>query len=160
MRGVTARDAEILRTLLRVQLANTASLQRAFFPSRRPTQRRLAHLAACGLVLRHHKGLPRGGCGPRYWRLSRPGAELVAERFPAEVIPDNIVDRAANASLRFFEHRDRVTDLYLELVRDKHLDVSAISERADRFCWLREYDVVLEVPKVGGVRRLTNPGSR
>jgi len=154
MRGVTARDAEMLRTLLRVQLATTASLQRAFFPSRRPAQRRLQHLTACGLVERHNRGLPRGLHGPAYWRLSRAGLQLVAERFVAEPIPDNAIDRAASASLRFFEHRDWVTDLYLELVGDKHQDVTTIAAHADSIRWLRERDVVLDVAQVGRSRQL------
>ncbi len=157
MHGVlTARDKEILRTLLRVQLANTASLQQVFFPSLRVAQRRLQVLRGRGLVRNHAKGLP-GGYGARgssYWRLTPGGLEAVVECFPDEPIPDNAVDRAAQGSLRFFEHRNQVADLYLALIADRHQDAAEMSRRASSFGWAGEHGVVLDYDKLGGSGRI------
>ena len=56
--NLTKRDYEILRSLVRVQLATTRSLQAAFFRNIGLARKRLSLLRGAGLVLTHTRGLP------------------------------------------------------------------------------------------------------
>ena len=144
-RAITKRDLEILRTLVRVQLARTGSLQETFFRTLSTTRRRLRALRNYGLIDTHSKGLPGNLAitGGQYWRITESGLRLFAERFPNEVIPENLVVRTSRSSLRCFEHRDDMTDLYLRLVASQDQDIDEIRERADIVNWRGEHEVVL-----------------
>ena len=155
MRMLSVRDVEILRALVRTQIASTASLQMGFFSGLRATQRRLRALRAMGLLMAHVKGAPPDANvrGSTYWRLTRLGLDILADRLPAERIPENAVERASQASLRFFEHRDALVELYLSLVRDRHLDATAMRARADAFAWSGDHDVELPYDAVVHAQR-------
>jgi hypothetical protein len=149
----TRRDREILRCLLRLRLVRTSGLH-WLFPTARMARRRLAVLRERGLIASHARGLP-GGAGvglPAYWRLTEKGLALARESFAGEAVSDAFVQRAASASVRFFEHRDAVCEVYFALVRgdagdgDGDGDIEAVRRRAERFAWSPEHDVVLAYP--------------
>lgn len=152
--NLTQRDHEILRTLVRVQFATTASLGRTFFPDLRAARRRLLTLRSVGgLIVPHAKGLP-GKLAPhggQYWRLTETGLQTFAERFPRERIPNNHISRTRNASLLFFEHRNAMTDLYLRLIACKDRDIGDLHARANNLDWRCEWEVVLDYQALEGV---------
>jgi hypothetical protein len=158
--AMTVRDFEVLRTLLRVQVATTGALQATFFSQLRLARRRMAALRERGYVTTHDKGLrgPMSVSAARYWRLTSQGLQVVTTRFPSERVPNNAVLRAANASLRYFEHRDAITELYLGLVATRDKDPDEVTRRADAITWHGEYDVELEQEEAVGaelvVRRI------
>jgi len=154
--NLTKRDYEILRTLVRVQLANTQSLQEAFFPTLNPTRKRLALLRSHGYIANHTKGLPglHIRCGSNYWRITDTGLHLFARQFPKERIPANLVVRTCRASLRFFEHRDGMTACYLALVESQDRDIGEVYERANKVDWRGEHEVILSYMAVVGARHV------
>lgn len=150
------RDYEILRTLVRVQLATTASLQRVFFSDLRLARRRLLTLRSVyGFITPHSRGLPGNfaASGGQYWKLTEAGLQQFAEQFPNERIPDNHIRRSNSASLRFFDHRDSMTDLYLRLIESKDRNIGEIQSRADVVDWRGEFEAVLQYTYLDGVRR-------
>ena len=153
---LTKRDFEILRTLVRVQLARTRSLQRAFFPNMGVARRRLRGLRSYGLITTHTRGLPGdlAAAGGAYWRLTDRGLSEMVAAFPGHRIPDNHVVRTQRASLRCFEHRDEMTDTYLRLIYSQDQDWDEIGSRADLLDWRGEYEVALEYDVVGARRRV------
>ena len=153
--SITSRDVEILRTLLRLQLVNTTSLQEIFFPQLRVARRRLSILRDRGLIAMHGKGLPGPmASGARYWRLTRRGVETVAHVLPTEPIPNHHVERVAKMSLRAFEHRDMINAVYLGVVGDWDHEISEVRRRASSFQWFSEYDVELTYNKIDGAAAL------
>lgn len=147
---LTVRDVEILRTLLRLQVATTAQLQRAFFTQARLARRRLQVLRERGYIAVHGRGArgPYAEHGGTWWRLTADGVQMVACTYPSEPMPDNAVHRAARASLRNFEHREAIGDLYFGLITDRHKEPAEIAARASALMWHGEYDVALSYEAV------------
>jgi hypothetical protein len=152
---MTIRDLEILRTLLRLQVATTGALAETFFTQLKLAQRRLRRLRERGLITAHERGL-RGpmASDARYWRLTSMGLAMVAEAFPNEPVANNFLDRVAKASLRNSEHRNAIAELYLALIADRDQDPSEIRARAEAFRWYGDYDVVLPFHDREGVERV------
>lgn len=153
---VTKRDFEVLRTLVRVQLARTRSLQDTFFPNMGVARRRLRVLRSYGLVTTHNKGLPGNlaAAGGAYWRLTERGLDTFMREFPNDRVPENLVARTTRASLRCFEHRDEMTATYLRLIYSQDQDGDEIRARSDLLDWRGEYDVKLEFSRMGARRQL------
>ncbi len=152
--NLTKRDYEILRTLVRVQLATTQSLQETFFPSVDRARKRLALLRHYGHVTTHAKGLPglHASSGSNYWRVTESGLRLFERRFPMERVPDNLVQRTRRSSLRFFEHRNDMTSSYLGLIHSPSRDIDELAARATAVDWRGEFEVVLPYQSVDGAR--------
>ena len=148
---VTKRDEEILRTLMRVQLARTMCLQWVFFPSIGVARKRLHILRGYGLITTHSKGLPGNLAvtGGQYWRLTSRGLDVVLGAYPNEYEPDNLIARTKRASLRYFEHRDEVVETYLRLLYTSDQNIDEIRTRADGIHWRGEYEVELGSAELG-----------
>tara|TARA_R110002073_G_scaffold245043_3_gene407298 strand:- start:28869 stop:29828 length:960 start_codon:yes stop_codon:yes gene_type:complete len=156
---VTKRDEEILRTLVRVQLARTMCLQWVFFPSMGVARKRLHILRGYGLITTHSKGLPGNLAvtGGQYWRLTARGLDVVLAAYPNEYEPDNLIVRTKRASLRYFEHRDEVVDTYLRLLYTSDQNIDEIRTRADGIHWRGEYEVELASAALGDSKACVIP---
>jgi len=154
--NVTKRDYEILRTLVRVQLANTSCLQETFFTTLTRARKRLALLRNYGYIITHAKGLPglHASSGSNYWRITDAGLRVFSAKFPKERIPENLVVRTGRASLRFFEHRNDMTSCYLSLIQSQDNDLDEVSARANDVDWRGEYEVVLPYQALQGARHV------
>ena len=147
---LTIRDLEILRTLMRVHLARTRSLQWVFFPNMGVARRRLRALRDYGLITTHARGLPGPlSAGGHYWRLTPHGLDVVIQTFRDEYEPENLITRTKRASLRYFEHRDEVTDTYMRLIYTQDQYCDEIVVRADGLQWRGEYEVQLSFTEMG-----------
>ena len=151
---MSTRDFEILRTLVRVQLATPRAFEGVFFTTRRQARKRLSILRDARLVACHRNKLPQRDVvnGSGYWHITEQGLNRFVEKYPSERIPDNLVNRAARASLLFHEHRDAMTDCYMRLLTIGESDIETIKSRADNIDWRGEYEVLLPYSKLVGVK--------
>jgi hypothetical protein len=152
---LTKRDFEVLRTMVRVQLVRTRSLQWVFFPNMGVARRRLRVLRGYGLVTTHRNGLPGNlaVAGGQYWRVTGQGLEVMLQNFTEEFEPENFIARIRRASLRCFEHRDEMTDTYLRLIYSQDQDWDDISARANMLHWRGEYEVELGLTEMGAGKK-------
>lgn len=147
------RDYEILRTLVRVQLAPSRSFQGLFFNTIHQANKRIAILKHAGLIAAQTKGLPRPYSlkTSHFWRLTNPGLEKVIERYPNERIPKNLITRTRRASLMFCQHREVLVGFYLKLLRDASGQIEDIANRADKFDWRHDHEVTIEYQRTVGL---------
>tara|TARA_R110002073_G_scaffold164181_1_gene320352 strand:- start:107 stop:1078 length:972 start_codon:yes stop_codon:yes gene_type:complete len=152
--NLTLRDRELLRTLVRVQFANTRSLQSVFFNTLHLARKRLNLLRNAGYIVTHTKGLPglHATSGSRYWRITTEGLAKFEQLFPHERIPENLVSRVSRASLLMHLHRDDMTNAYLALIASQDRHQAEISERANIVDWRGEHEVVLGYQAVDGAK--------
>tara|TARA_R110002073_G_scaffold164180_1_gene320346 strand:- start:110 stop:1072 length:963 start_codon:yes stop_codon:yes gene_type:complete len=152
--NMTQRDYELLRTLVRVQLATTSCFQGTFFSTAHLVSKRFSQLRNAGLIATHSKGLPQsyGVNRSRYWRITDAGVARLLERYPEERIPDNLVSRTSRASLLFHQHRDAMTACYMRLIASREANIEDMRARAQIVDWRGEYDVVLDYSQLVGVR--------
>ncbi len=151
VRKFGARDFEILRTVARLRYVTSRELRNVFFPYEDAGRKRLKVLSGQDLIRPHRKGLPLY-LNYTVWRITTRGIRELAHAFPDEGVLDTMAARAGENSLREFEHREKISEVYFDLIADK--SISVIRQKANQFWWQPDGETILRYEYLGKLHRI------